>query len=174
MESKDMTKKTYEVTYVALDEDLSSLEPVFRKHGAEARNEENRTTKVRLEFPIKKQEYGFFGVLVLEIAPDRVSPLETDLRLSDKLLRFMITAYQPPRKEPERKPVGSLGVEPERRSPFGSERQERRGSEKSAKKEEILDENGDEDEDVLRGLETVVSSSLTNEDLERKIEEILQ
>lgn len=175
MELKGIAKRKYEVTFISLEDNISFLEPALQKHGAEARNEESRTTKVRLEFPIKKQEYGFFGVLVFEIAPEKISPLEADFRLSDKLLRFMITTYQPPKKEPEKKPVESFRVESEKKNSFVSEKREKREYEKSAKKE-VLDEESSENEDadILKSFAAVASSSLTNEDLERKIEEILQ
>ena len=171
---KDITKKTYEVTYVALEDNLLSLEPALKKHGADMRNDDSRMSKVRLEFPIKKQEYGFFGVLVFEIAPEKISSLETDLRLSDKLLRFMITVYQPPRREPEKKPVGSLEIEPQKRSSFASERRENREYEKLTEKEDVSDEGGGGDDAVFESFAAVAPAILTNEDLERKIEEILQ
>lgn len=170
----DIIKKTYEITYIVLDENISSLEPSLRKHGVDMKNDENRLAKVRLEFPIKKQGYGFFGVLVFEAAPDKISPLESDLRLSDRILRFMITIYQPPKKEPEKKLAKSFGTGFERGIFLSSEDREKKASEKSLKKEKSLNEDGGDIDDVLRDIETVVSSSLTNEDLERKIEEILQ
>jgi small subunit ribosomal protein S6 len=90
--------RNYELTYIAdpeLNEDsLAALEE--RVHGwIEAADgkiiEVERWGKRRLAYLIDKKPEGFYYVLSLEMPPTASSAIERDLRLSEQILRYLIT-----------------------------------------------------------------------------------
>jgi small subunit ribosomal protein S6 len=90
--------RKYELTYIAdpeLNEDsLADLEE--RVLGwIEAADgkvlEVNRWGKRRLAYSIEKKNEGFYYVLSLELPPTAGNEIERDLRLSEQVLRYLIT-----------------------------------------------------------------------------------
>jgi small subunit ribosomal protein S6 len=51
--------------------------------------------KRRLAYPIKKHNEGFYYFIQIEMPPQAAIMIERDLRLSEQILRFMITVQEP-------------------------------------------------------------------------------
>ena len=55
----------------------------------------NRWGKRRLAYPIKKKTDGYYFFMAIEMPPQAGALIERDLRLSEHILRFMITLKEP-------------------------------------------------------------------------------
>jgi small subunit ribosomal protein S6 len=51
--------------------------------------------KRRLAYPIQKRNEGYYYFVLIEMPPQAGILLERDLRLSEQILRFMISAQEP-------------------------------------------------------------------------------
>ena len=51
--------------------------------------------KRRLAYPIKKNNEGYYYFLQIEMPPQAGVAIERDLRLSEQILRFMISVQEP-------------------------------------------------------------------------------
>jgi len=93
--------RNYEVAYIAhpeLDEStLTSLEERvvswIDAAGGKVINVD-RWGKRRLAYEIQKQSDGFYFILDVELPADAGIAVERDLRLSEQVLRFMITTKE--------------------------------------------------------------------------------
>jgi small subunit ribosomal protein S6 len=91
--------RKYELVYIAdpeLDtEGLSALEEKIKGWiegaGGKAINFDS-WGKRRLAYPIKKRNDGFYVIVEIEMPPDAGVIVEKDLRLNEKILRYMITS----------------------------------------------------------------------------------
>ena len=134
----------YEITYLLKDEADLRLLQACLAKFHASHVEDVSLTKVRLEYLIEKTSQAFLGVSTFWIDSSVLAEFSRDLRLIPEVLRFLIT-----RPALRRSREGSKGGE---RRPF-SQRREVRG---------VVSES--------RG----GGAELTNEALEKKIEEILQ
>jgi len=55
--------------------------------------------RIHLSYPIAKKHYGYFTVLNIEISPEAVIQIDTQLKLDKNVLRFMITKRDTEYKE---------------------------------------------------------------------------
>lgn len=93
--------RNYEIAYIAdpdLDEQaLAALEEKVKGWVTAAGGQVmkiDRWGKRRLAYPIRKRSDGFYVILEAQL-PSRASmPLERDLRLSEQILRYMITLQE--------------------------------------------------------------------------------
>ncbi|OGG40684.1 hypothetical protein A3A21_00360 [Candidatus Jorgensenbacteria bacterium RIFCSPLOWO2_01_FULL_45_25b] len=134
----------YEITYLLKDEADLPLFHACFTKFHASHLEDASLTKVRLEYMIKKASQGFLGVSTFRIDPSALADFSRDLRLISEVLRFIIL-------KPTLRSIRVARKEGERRPP--SQRREV----KVAAPE-------------FRG----GGAELTNEALEKKIEEILQ
>ena len=94
--------RNYELAYIVdpeLEEQaLSDLEEKV-KGWIEAAggkvDEINRWGKRRLAYPINKKTDGYYFFISIEMPPQAGAQIERDLRLSEQILRFMITLKEP-------------------------------------------------------------------------------
>lgn len=93
--------RNYELAYIAdpdLDEQsLSTLEEKVRGWVEAAGGviaKVDRWGKRRLAYPIKKRSDGVYTIISAQLPPKASVPLERDLRLSEQILRFMITLQE--------------------------------------------------------------------------------
>lgn len=139
--TEDKDKKEYEVSFLVKSEEQSqSVVKVLHRYGAEITSE-GQLSKARLAYPIKKETLAYFGYLWFMSEPSAIPQIESDLRLSKDILRYIIVT--PPVKKTLR------------------ERQEAQESEKPAPP-------------APAPVSVEPRKELTNEDLEKKLEEILQ
>ena len=61
--------------------------------------------KRRLAYPIKKQHYGIYTYFELELPPEAVRQLETQLLLAEEVIRFLLVGRLVIQRNPEAKPA---------------------------------------------------------------------
>lgn len=93
--------RNYELAYVVdPDQDEASLEALEEKvkgwvvaAGGKV-GKVDRWGKRRLAYPVNKQTEGFYYVLSTEMPPGAGALVERDLRLTEQILRYMITLQE--------------------------------------------------------------------------------
>ena len=131
----------YEISFTLKGEDTTSIRKVFSARGVDFSGEVE-LRKIRLAYPIKKNEYGFFGSFEFEAAAEDLDKIFSDLKLEADVLRYMVTRVEENKTEKR----------------------------ESKKMPESVGEPAKKAEDSKRYSEP----ALTNEELEKKIEEILK
>jgi len=147
---QEKTKEAYEVAFWTKDENDSSVKKVISKHGGEI-TKEKPVQKMRLAYPIKKENFAFFGNVIFSMAPDEVFGFKTDVNLEDGVLRYFFRRAKKNRPEES----GSNSREGSQTAPTFKEKTRSFLGFRSEPK---------------KGAEQI----LTNEALEKKIEEILK
>lgn len=130
----------YEISFVFKTEDASALEGILARHGTGV-HAGGEVKKVRLAYPLKKNEYGFWGSFRFEAEPGNLEKIFKDLKLEGNLIRYLVTRLEEKKVEA---------------------RSERKNS-------QVVPMVGKSDEPRRHQ-----EPALTNEELEKKIEEILQ
>jgi small subunit ribosomal protein S6 len=94
--------RNYELAYIAdpdLDEQaLTALEDKVKgwiEAGGGQIVKVDRWGKRRFAYPIKKRVEGFYFIVDAQLPPQASVPIERDLRLSEQVLRYMITLHEP-------------------------------------------------------------------------------
>jgi len=131
----------YEISFILREENIAPVRSVFSKRGVEF-PDGVELRKVRLAYPINKNEYGFFGDFEFTTSPEELEKVFADLKLEEGIFRYMVT------KTSEKK---SRNKEP------------RKTAESTVNPSKKSEDSKSRPEPVL-----------TNEELEKKIEEILQ
>jgi len=141
---QDKKKENYEVAFLTKEEGGDALIKKFlQKYGAVVEREKS-AQKMKLSFPIKKENFAFLGTVVFSADSETVKGLVTDLNLEGGILRYFLRKAKKPSLE-NRSERGDSAPK-ERKSFLRFGRDEKKGPEQA----------------------------LTNEALEKKIEEILQ
>lgn len=142
---EEQPKKTYEVSFLARTENgAATMVGYLVSLGADIINE-GSLNKMKLSYPIDKEESAYFGCITCNLRPDAVSKVHDAIRLDKEILRAMILTPMAKRQEAEVK---------ERHIPAAPAAEG--GPVELAKSEEKED------------------SALSNELLEEKLEEILK
>jgi ribosomal protein S6 len=143
------TTKKYELSLMLRTEEAAEAVLVSIKNQGGDVLEKNPIQKVKLSYPIKKETNAFFLSLVLSLLPEKVLALDQELKLSEYVLRFLIIT--PPIAKEDR-----------------SERSERFMKPKP-------EMSPQKTEEIKTPIAPVASEPevLTNELLEKKLEEIL-
>ncbi len=105
MSNEEIILKKYEISFLIRSEsDDSAVKEIIEKNGG--RNVETiPAVKTRLAYPIKKENYAFFGVTYFDSSPEAIEAIDGDLRLRSNVLRFLIITPPVVRKaEAEKKP----------------------------------------------------------------------
>ncbi|MEK9179928.1 MAG: 30S ribosomal protein S6 [Patescibacteria group bacterium] len=144
MEEKD--KKNYEVAFILeKEENLQDFLRISRQHNIEPQTEA-RAHKLNLAYKIEKATQAYFGFFRTSANPDDVKALEKDLNTAAGVLRFLIVKLPKEAFEARRERVDMRDMRRERKPmPRKNMPTQPRASE-----------------------------TLSNEALEKKIEEILQ
>jgi ribosomal protein S6 len=143
MDDKELKK--YEVGFLVRAEgDKEELAKTLKNHRASI-IDDGGISRIKLAYPIKKEDFAYFGYLHFSCAPENIKELRNELKTSPKVLRFIIVSQPAPVKKSETKEVS----EEIRRRPAAPTSQ----TIKEASKQ---------------------SEALSNEDLEKKLEEILK
>ncbi|MEK7635561.1 MAG: 30S ribosomal protein S6 [Patescibacteria group bacterium] len=143
----DKEFKKYEIGFVAKDEksgdDINKLLVIHKCEIMES----GALDRIKLAYPIKKENVGYFGYFHFLIEPLAIEKIKSELNLNPNILRFIIIT--PPA---ERRPVSAIKTEI-RRKTFVSK---------------------DIEPKVEIRKPSAPSMVLTNEALEKKLEEILK
>lgn len=152
---EETSAREYELTFlVRAEEAAPEVLSALKKHGAEVTNQ-GTLARQRLAYPIKKETQAVLGSLTFRLDPADIAALDHDLRFNSHILRFLLIT------PPVAKPQGIVyerhlrPVRPAAPSPAGAPEGERRVREAAPKRPEP-------------------SHGLSNEALEKKLEEILQ
>lgn len=149
-ENQEIKKRKYELALVLKTENTSAVSQLLLNGGFVILTE-NPLEKVQLAYPIKKESYAYFGYFHFEGKPAAIKNLRTDLKLNPEVLRYLIIT--PPfvkkpawrKSEPAKLPEETKFNPPTDRQAYFADRQS-----------------------------PPAESVLTNEALEKKIEEILK
>lgn len=143
------TLKEYELSFIISSEDgLKAVEEIISlNEGSVVRRESPR--KIFLAYPIKKHNEAYFGYFIISLNPEKITSLNHSLNLSDSVIRFLIVSpVASPAPAPAPAPAGSSSAAPAPSTPL-------------RRREPVLPTPPS-------------SETLTNEALEKKLEEILQ
>ncbi len=148
MDQETLLKNNYEIAFWVKEENDSPVKKLLAKHGGEI-VKEKPIQKMRLAYPIKKENFAFFGNAIFSMAPGAVSDFKNELNLTAEILRYFFRKAQRRRasEEAQRESGPNQGPVRERGRSFFGFRSE---TKKTA------------------------DQVLTNEALEKKIEEILK
>ncbi|MEK9154560.1 MAG: 30S ribosomal protein S6 [Patescibacteria group bacterium] len=140
-------KKNYEISFLTVaDEDINEVAKIISKHGASI-IDEVKTSKIKLAYPIKRENFANFSYLCFSAATDVIKKINNDLKLNSKVLRFLIITP----------PVVKSVI---------SQKERRRITEPMI--------TGKEEKSEHRKSESKPAPALSNEELEKKLEEILK
>ncbi|MFA5173373.1 MAG: 30S ribosomal protein S6 [Candidatus Paceibacterota bacterium] len=146
---EEITKKKYEISFLLKSEEsLADIFAVLERYGSEIEKKDNILKKIPLAYKVKKYSEAFFGFFIFSVAPADVLNISKELNLKSEILRFLIVL---PFAKIENKERSEKAPEEKRIKPEIS-------PEKEEKEPEIISEK---------------VSSLSNEALEKKLEEIL-
>ncbi|RMD58116.1 30S ribosomal protein S6 [Candidatus Parcubacteria bacterium] len=147
---EDERVRSYELAYVVRSENgVSRILQIMKEQEGEIEFE-GACNPLELAYPIKKIKKAYFGYFHLKLPSDKVENLAKALRMEEEVLRFLLIT--PPIVKREPRPRQGAGLRGREQSARAQAREG--GKETAAKKPEKL--------------------PLSNEDLEKKIEEILQ
>jgi ribosomal protein S6 len=153
MTNEEKDKKEYELALLLKSEDnLAGVLALVGQHNGEGVSEP-RAKRLQLAYEIKKHTEGVFVYFTFKAFGDDIKALEHDLNSRAEVLRFMVIASPAPAERPS----ASLMPQREERRPRSTSSH---SSSSSAPSPEIL--------------KPAPSRPLSNEALEKKIEEILQ
>jgi ribosomal protein S6 len=148
MTNEEKDKKEYELALLLHSEDnLAGVLALVAQHNGEGASEP-RAKRLQFAYEIKKATEGVFAYFTFKAFGDDIKNLESDLNAKADVLRFMVIASPAPAERP------SAGLMPQR-----EERRPRSAPHSSAPSEVP---------------KPAPSRPLSNEALEKKIEEILQ
>jgi ribosomal protein S6 len=146
---EETNKKKYEISFLLKgEESLADIFAVLERYGAEIEKKESILKKIPLAYKVKKFSEAFFGFFIFSVAPSEVLSITKELNLKEGILRFLIVL---PFAKIENRERSEKAPEEKRIKPEASPLKENKES-------EIISEK---------------VSSLTNEALEKKLEEIL-
>ncbi|MDO8504412.1 MAG: 30S ribosomal protein S6 [Candidatus Liptonbacteria bacterium] len=146
MEKENPDKKQYEISFLLKEEGGAGTISKFIKDLGGALELEGPVAKITLAYPIEKEKQGYFGYFHFSLAPGEVKNLEHEMETNPEILRHLIIT--PPFKKVAPRPRMDTGVRTISKAPVAPTSRQ---------------------PEPARASET-----LTNEDLEKRIEEILK
>lgn len=140
---EEKEKRKYEISFYVKEEGDTSVVSAVLEKAGAVNLKEEPVKKIQLAYPIKKEKIVFAKTIFFEIEGEKVNNIRNSLLLENKVLRFMITKV----------PEVLYKTKEERKNKITSDKA------KSLQSEKIFSPKP--------------SDILTNESLEKKIEEIL-
>ena len=90
MSNEEIIRKKYEISFITRSEaDGLAVKEIIEKNSGQ-NIELVPAVKTRLAYPIKKENYAFFGVVYFDALPETIEAIGGDLRLRGDILRFLI------------------------------------------------------------------------------------
>ncbi|OGY99163.1 MAG: hypothetical protein A3E09_00965 [Candidatus Liptonbacteria bacterium RIFCSPHIGHO2_12_FULL_60_13] len=180
---EENAKKEYELTFLTRAEDkVEEVIAMLKKSGAEITSQ-GTLVRQRLAYPIEKETQAVMSSLNFRLDPEAVAGLDHELRFNPHVLRFLMVT--PPIAKPQ-------GITYERRTAFGSESANASGSAHAGRPAGLPDGSprfgeagrqdgqarprpaGSESAHAPKKAEPAPATALSNEALEKRLEEILQ
>lgn len=158
--------KTYEISFLAKEErGREDMLRLLKKYGAEV-SSDGATQRIKLAYPIKKEQFGHFGCIYFSVNPGAIEGVKDGLKINPQILRFSIGRSFRLKEEDDKRPFSRQT----RRSAYARENTRSENPPDALVKK---DERG-----VLRQGESrarrPAQGELSNEALEKKLEEILK
>lgn len=160
-------QKKYEISFLLrADPDYEGVIKILSKYEASIVGK-SEITRIRLSYPIKKESFGYWGRAVFESAPQATKEIDRELKTAPGVLRFMITNSPSTKSAPQ---------ERERIKPTSTPLGDRSRAElkeklfREAKKPTGYPRS---EEDKSKAGKSSFGGELSNEALEKKLEEIL-
>ena len=144
-------RKNYEIGFLLKSEDKKTeIKKILEGRKVEV-VEEGVVTGIKLAYPIKKENFAYFGYIRFLAEPLAVKEIDSEIKHNPELLRHLVTIYPADKINKARKERRNLGI-----------------------KESVVKK--------ALGVRMVAApvkkprkvEALTNEDLEKKLEEILE
>ncbi|MDO8443835.1 MAG: 30S ribosomal protein S6 [Candidatus Azambacteria bacterium] len=109
-------KKEYELAYLLtseiseekIDSEVSELKDLIAKNGGDI-IQANLPEKRRLAYPVKKENFSYFGVVYFNASVENLDGIKKALLFYKKVLRYLLL-----NKETKLKPVSLLESQPEK------------------------------------------------------------
>ncbi|OGZ03386.1 MAG: hypothetical protein A2430_00875 [Candidatus Liptonbacteria bacterium RIFOXYC1_FULL_36_8] len=144
-------KKKYEIGFLFENEqDVAEILSALEKNGAERLNE-IPVKKISLSYPIKKRSQANFSAIIFSSLPEKIKDIENSLKFSPSILRFLIVLIPDSNK---------------------NSRSRKSEHQKNAPKNETRD-NFSSEKEKYSEQHDYIGGILSNEALEKKLEEIL-
>ncbi|MDI6820750.1 MAG: 30S ribosomal protein S6 [Patescibacteria group bacterium] len=143
MDKKEVLENIYEFTFVSLIEMSPKIRQIIEKNTGVVILEKE-LQKIRLAYPVKKQQYGFLGMIEFKVKPNSIETITKDIKLENNIIRNLICSLK--FKKPS---------EHKRKNQYSRDNKDRIGA-------------------ISRVAKKTADTGLTNEALEKKIEEILK
>lgn len=90
------------------DAPINNIEKLVKNAGGNISKRDNWGKK-RLAYPVRKQQFGIYVYFELELNPEQVRTLESSLRITEEVLRFLVVnrvvAHRKPVEAPREKEV---------------------------------------------------------------------
>ena len=112
-------KQEYEIAYLSREEGaLGGVVSLIKSHQGEPQSE-GVVRRIALSYPIKKETQAFFGALRFMMEPDRAKALEHDLRTHAGVLRALVIRVKEKIEKPRspRAPHPGISATPRPQSP---------------------------------------------------------
>ncbi len=85
--------KKYEIGFlVSVEEDRGELARILKDRGFSI-VDDGEVSRIKLAYPIKKENFAFFGYLYFSGDPESVKELNKELKTSPKILRHLIISW---------------------------------------------------------------------------------
>jgi small subunit ribosomal protein S6 len=114
--------RSYEIMYViAGDITETKVKDIQKKVSDSITNKGGKVTKddfwdkKPLSYTIKKQDSGYYSVLLIELSPEQLKPLDDEIKLIGEIIRYLIVKIEPtkiPKKVRAKKPVEKVTQKP--------------------------------------------------------------
>lgn len=83
----------HEVAFILKNEDIAPIERAAQAAGLSIDKNDKPLTKVKLAYPIKKNQYAFLGDFVFSGEPEKLDKFTAELKLAGDVLRYLITRF---------------------------------------------------------------------------------
>ncbi len=85
--------KNYEIAFLArTEDDRAEIIKLIARHQIKLIDEAKEPTRIRLAYPIKKESSAFLNYFYFSALPEETQKLRGELNLNQKVLRFLIIA----------------------------------------------------------------------------------
>lgn len=84
---------------IDVDTPIANVEKLIKNAGGTISKRDNWGKK-RLAYPVRKQQFGLYVYFELELDPQQVRTLESSLRITEEVLRFLVVNRVVERRKP--------------------------------------------------------------------------